>query len=169
MQIHQSGNIEPERTLFVPSGQIPFEEGGTSLMVADCTLRLVRAARSCASILLPGGTRFRITGPSGRSCWSAYKKCLPYLPLWKQDPIDIAPAPILIRLEGLDDRVASDLIMPGGVLVFGVIAAAHMPADQAQAQVDPFISPFQTLFTTIGAGCDFTDLVYMRAFISSKK
>src|SRR5579875_201936 len=47
--------------------------------------------------------------------------------------------------------MVSSVEMFGGVLVFGGIAAADMPALQAQAQVYPGITCFQTLLTTISA------------------
>jgi hypothetical protein len=52
--------------------------------------------------------------------------------------------------------------MFGGVLVLGGIAAAHMPTLEAQAQVYPGISSFQTILTTIRAGCDVLYLIEMR-------
>src|SRR5690349_19478293 len=52
--------------------------------------------------------------------------------------------------------------MFGGMLVLGGIAAAHMPALEAQAQVYPSISNFQTILTTIRAGRDVAYFVEMR-------
>ena len=52
--------------------------------------------------------------------------------------------------------------MPGGVLVLGRVAAAHMSTGETEAQVDPGISNFQTVLTSIGAWCDFVYLIKMR-------
>ena|SRR5579883_1782304 len=55
--------------------------------------------------------------------------------------------------------------MFGGVLIFGGIAAANMPALQADAQVYPGITRFQTVLTTISARCDVAYLVKMRTLL----
>jgi len=47
----------------------------------------------------------------------------------------------------------------GGVLVLGGIAAADVPATQAQAQVDPGIANLKTVFASAGVGFDVTDLI----------
>lgn len=49
----------------------------------------------------------------------------------------IAPAPVFTRLHGFHDRVPRLSVMFGGVLVPRRVAAADMPADQAQPQVHP--------------------------------
>ena len=51
--------------------------------------------------------------------------------------------------------------MFGGMLVLGGITAAYMPTLEAQAQVYPGISNFQTILASIGAGCDLSYLVKM--------
>src|SRR5579859_7056047 len=48
-----------------------------------------------------------------------------------------APAPLFVGLERAHDRVASVMEVPGGVLVGRLVAAAHVPALQANAQVHP--------------------------------
>lgn len=63
--------------------------------------------------------------------------------------------------------MARDLVMPGGMLVLGVITAAHVPAHQTQAQVHPFIPGLQAVLTPLRAGRDITDLILVRAFVTS--
>jgi hypothetical protein len=50
----------------------------------------------------------------------------------------------------------------GGMLVFAGIAAAHVPALQAKAQVYPAIAACQALFTAVGFGRYVLDMVQMR-------
>jgi hypothetical protein len=52
--------------------------------------------------------------------------------------------------------------MPGGVLVLGRVAAAHMSTRETEAQVYPAISNFQTVLTSLGARCDVSYLIKMR-------
>ena len=54
--------------------------------------------------------------------------------------VDIAPSPAFRRIITLDDRMASGVIMLGGVLVRGVIAASDMAACAADAQVHPDVA-----------------------------
>src|SRR5580692_11203033 len=75
--------------------------------------------------------------------------------------VDVAPAPVLSRLDRLDDRVLAAMIVLGRVLVLRGIAAAHMAADQAHPQMHPRISRFQTILASVGAGLyvfDFLDV-----------
>src|ERR1700704_1453691 len=77
--------------------------------------------------------------------------------------IGVAPAPLLARLEGFDDRVTGQPEMSTGVLVRGVIAAPHMPAGHAEAQVHPPRPDPQTLLAAVGAGGDHPDLIKVAA------
>jgi hypothetical protein len=52
----------------------------------------------------------------------------------------------------------------GGVSVLGRIAAAHVPAYHAEAQMNPLIARLQALFTTVCVWPDILDLIQMRAF-----
>jgi len=52
------------------------------------------------------------------------------------------------------------------VLVFGRIAAADVPTDEAYAQVHPGIAGLQALLTTVRAGGNVSDLVEMRTLLS---
>jgi hypothetical protein len=55
--------------------------------------------------------------------------------------------------------------MLGGVLVFRRIAAAHVPANQAQSQMDPGVSHLYALRTDMRfGGCDF-DFVEVCTFL----
>jgi hypothetical protein len=50
-----------------------------------------------------------------------------------------------------------------GVLVFGGIAAAHVSADQAQAQVYPCVAHFQAFFAAARVWLDVPNLIHVRA------
>jgi hypothetical protein len=76
--------------------------------------------------------------------------------------IDVTPDPVLSRLEGLNNRMVGRVEMPGGVLVLRIITAPDMSTGETEAQVDPGISNFQTVLTTIGARCDVLYLIKMR-------
>src|SRR5205823_5760088 len=81
----------------------------------------------------------------------------------KFDLVDVAPAPILARLERLHDRMLGGMEMLGGMLILGRIAAAHVAAGQAQAQVHPSVAHFQTLLASARVRLDFANLIGMRA------
>ncbi len=51
----------------------------------------------------------------------------------EHDLIDVAPAPVFARLEGLDDRVIGRMEVFGRVLVLRGVATANMPTDEAFA------------------------------------
>jgi len=59
--------------------------------------------------------------------------------------------------------------MPGGVEMFGgvfirrLVAAAHVPANPADTQMDPPIASLQAFFTAFSARFDIFDLVEMGA------
>jgi len=78
--------------------------------------------------------------------------------------INIAPAPIFAALERLNDRMLGGVIVFGGVLTFGLVTAADMPARQTHSQMDPGITELETLFTTACIGLDVTNLVQMSAY-----
>src|SRR5207248_7183520 len=52
--------------------------------------------------------------------------------------------------------------MLGGVLILRIVAATDMSTRETEAQVDPGISNFQTVLTSIGARCDVLYLIKMR-------
>jgi hypothetical protein len=69
---------------------------------------------------------------------------------WLQEKIVFeAPTPVFTWFECLDDRMARAAKMLRGVLVGGVIAAAHVAAAQAQPQVNPPVTRLQTLLTAV--------------------
>ena len=51
--------------------------------------------------------------------------------------VDVTPAPVFARFEGLDDRMAARKIMFSGVAIRRLIAAANVAACQAQTQMHP--------------------------------
>lgn len=51
--------------------------------------------------------------------------------------------------------------MFGGMLVLGLVSAAHVPADFAQAQVDPGIARLQAFYAAITACFHRVDLFEM--------
>jgi len=51
--------------------------------------------------------------------------------------------------------------MFGRVLVFGGVAAAHVPADHAKAKVNPLVARLQALFAAVGVGPNILDLIEM--------
>jgi hypothetical protein len=73
--------------------------------------------------------------------------------------IDITPAPVLTRLEGLDNRVVGRVEMLGGVLVLRIVTATDMSTGETEAQVHPGITHFQAFLAPIGARRDVTYLV----------
>src|SRR5712691_4159560 len=73
--------------------------------------------------------------------------------------IDITPAPVLTRLEGLDNRAVGRVEMPGGVLILRIVTATYRSKGQTEAQVHPGIAQFQTILARTGARRDITYLV----------
>jgi hypothetical protein len=63
--------------------------------------------------------------------------------------VHIAPYPALSGLDGANQRVRGFVEVFGGMLVFGGIAAAHVTAAQAQAQVDPGIANLHAVLANV--------------------
>jgi hypothetical protein len=84
--------------------------------------------------------------------------------LIKHHFIDIAPAPLFIRLEGLDDRVRGRMKVFRGMFVWRRVATADVPAGHAKAQVYPGGADTQAVFTAVGTGGYFLNLIEMCAF-----
>jgi hypothetical protein len=59
--------------------------------------------------------------------------------------------------EGFHQRVPGAVKVLGRVFVLRIVAAANMPANQANPQVDPFITQCQAFLTALGVGRDFLD------------
>src|SRR5262249_24763998 len=66
----------------------------------------------------------------------------------------VAVAPELAGLERANDRVLGGVVMLGRVLVARVVAAADVPARQAEAQVDPFVTHREALVAPLRARND---------------
>jgi len=87
--------------------------------------------------------------------------------LWQLDPVlkieeelvDVTPAPVLIWLEGLHDRVVGRVEMFGGMRILRLVAAADMPAFKADSQVYPGVTDFQAFLAAIRTGCDLSYLI----------
>lgn len=77
--------------------------------------------------------------------------------------VHVAPAPVLVRLERLDDGMASRMKVFPGVLVLRVVAAAYVAARQAEAQVYPCVAHLQALFAAIPGGRHILNCFQMRA------
>jgi len=77
--------------------------------------------------------------------------------------IDKAPAPILTRLDRLHDRMLRLMEMLGGMLVFRRIAAAHVAAGAAKAQMDPRVAHFEAFLAALGSRLDVAHLIEMCA------
>jgi hypothetical protein len=73
--------------------------------------------------------------------------------------VHVAPAPILPRLEGLDDGVIGAVEVLGSVLISGLIAAPYMPTGHAEAQMHPGIAYPEAVLAAVRAGCYFANLV----------
>src|SRR4051794_23134120 len=68
--------------------------------------------------------------------------------------VDVAPAPVLVRLERLDDGVADQTRMLPGVPVRRGVAAPDVPAGQAQPQVHPRGPHLQALLAALRGARD---------------
>src|SRR5271166_5090337 len=80
------------------------------------------------------------------------------------DLIDITPDPGFSGLNRAHERMLGVVKVLGGVLVLGRVTTAHLPADEAHAQVDPGIAHFHALFTGMFPCASNFDLVKMGAF-----
>jgi hypothetical protein len=87
------------------------------------------------------------------------------LPVLQQHLVDITPAPVLPWLEGLDNRMVGRVEMLCGMLILRGIAAADMPAFQADTQVNPAISRLQTILTLLRARRDIVYMVKMHTLL----
>ena len=69
--------------------------------------------------------------------------------------VEIAPAPVLPGLERADQRVPARPMMGGGVAVGRVVTAAHVPAGQTDAQMQPDAPRAQAVLAPVDAGRQF--------------
>ena len=88
------------------------------------------------------------------------------LPL-QEHLIHVAPTPVLSGLERSHDWVLRLMEVFRCVLVLGGIATTNIAAFQAKAQVDPRVTHFQALFTTVTAWGDVANLFKVRARLFS--
>src|SRR5439155_6511747 len=63
--------------------------------------------------------------------------------------VEVAPPPILPGLERPDHRVAGLVVVPGGMPLRGGVAAADVPAGQAQAKVHPARALLEALLASV--------------------
>src|SRR5438270_11284383 len=75
--------------------------------------------------------------------------------------VHVAPDPAFPRLNGAHQRVARGMKMLRGVLVLGGITAAHLPADQAKAQMHPGVAGLQALFAAALVSAGEFDLIHV--------
>src|ERR1035437_6280043 len=80
------------------------------------------------------------------------------------DLVDVTPSPVLARLNGSNHRVLGLSEVLRSVFVLGRVATANVPALHAQAQMDPSISHFHTVFTHVFICAGDLDLIDMRTF-----
>src|SRR5438105_505530 len=59
--------------------------------------------------------------------------------------VDVAPSPVFSRLKRSDNGMVAVVKVLGGMLVGRRVAASHVPAGHAQAQVDPPGSGLQAI------------------------
>jgi hypothetical protein len=77
--------------------------------------------------------------------------------------IDVAPHPILARLDRLHQGMMIGVIVLARVFILRRIAAAYMPAGQTHSQMNPVIADLQTLFAAIRSRRDIARLINMCA------
>src|SRR4029077_7445522 len=65
--------------------------------------------------------------------------------------VHVAPAPVFTRLERLNDGVVDGVKMLRGMLVFGIVAAAHMAAGKAETKMHPVIAHLEAFFAAASA------------------
>src|SRR4051812_16418297 len=80
------------------------------------------------------------------------------------DIVEVAPAPVLARLQRVDDRVLRRMLVRGRVAVRGAVAAADVPAGEADAEVQPLAAAAQAIFAAVDLGRQLAqlDLVEVR-------
>jgi len=79
----------------------------------------------------------------------------------KSNLVKVTPAPVLSRLKGLDNWVVGRMEMPGRVRILRGVTAAHMATGEAEAQVNPAVTGFQTFLAAVCTGGDLSYLVDM--------
>ena len=73
--------------------------------------------------------------------------------------VDIAPAPVFAALGRLDQRVLRGMKVRARVTVLRRVAATHVAALQAHAQVNPRVAGLQALFAALGLRLHFLQVL----------
>jgi hypothetical protein len=81
-----------------------------------------------------------------------------------RDLVYVAPKVFVPLDPKLDDGVAGLVKVLGGVFSGRVVAAAHMPADEAKAQVHPPTTRPQAHLATLCVGLHISNLINVLAF-----
>jgi hypothetical protein len=77
--------------------------------------------------------------------------------------VNVAPAPVLMRLEASHDRMCRLMEMPRGVLARRFVAATDMSADEAKPQMHPPTARLEAFFAALRrAWFDGPDLIKVR-------
>lgn len=79
----------------------------------------------------------------------------------EHDLVRITPPPALGRIVTFDNGMFGAMEMFGGMLVLGLIAAADMTADAAEAQMKPCIAQLQTFLAAQRTGLYVLDRIQM--------
>jgi hypothetical protein len=77
--------------------------------------------------------------------------------------IDVAPTPVLARLEGLHDWVMNRVEAFGGLLILGAVAATDMTTRKAQAKIHARVARIRMIAAALGAQFYFLDLIEKEA------
>ena len=102
-------------------------------------------------------------GYSLRNLWG--KRTLEALFGLQQEPIHVAPGPAFAGLDGPHDRVLGPTEVFGRMLVPGAVAAAHVTAVKAHAEVDPGVAGLEALLSTIRVRTDVADRIEVRTLL----
>src|SRR5207244_11563628 len=70
----------------------------------------------------------------------------------ERDLVEIAPAPVLARLERANNRMRCSVVVSGCVTVGRVIAAADVTAGEADPQVQPLAAVAEALLAAVDGG-----------------
>lgn len=114
---------------------------------------MITALRSTTE--LPGNVNERTDYNTVKLVFSSLKLFPAYF-------IYIAPFPIFSRFVGFNNWVTCTFEVLLGMLVFGVITTPNVTTSKTESQMYPFVSCFETLFTTICRWFDFFNLIFMR-------
>src|SRR5208282_4036249 len=77
--------------------------------------------------------------------------------------VDVAPSPVLSRLERLHDRVVDGTEVLRRVFVFRTVAASDVPTGETQPEMHPFITSFQAFLASVCARRHFSDFIQVPA------